>query len=135
MTELKEKQKQEALKRMDLLKLMKDVKNSFSKHGVVYYSERQNPFFDGVLYWCSNKPKFMDIIKEFEEETNYMVYHSQLVHTIYGDMLSLLFVSTHEEEWEQDKKDLMNGEALAYVNGEFGYIGVAPRNGGITRTW
>lgn len=141
MNNLKEMQKQEAVRRMKTLKLSSSVIKDFEKEDVVYYSERQNRVFDGILYWISNEDNFVKIVSDFEKEFNALVYHAQLSHTEFGDLLALLYVSSHQSEWESDLYDLMTGEAIAYVvnveynEGELGSIGVAPRNGGISRTW
>lgn len=141
MNNLKEMQKQEAVRRMKTLKLSSSVIKDFEKEDVVYYSERQNRVFDGILYWISNEDNFVKIVSDFEKEFNALVYHAQLSHTEFGDLLALLYVSSHQSEWESDLYDLMTGEAIAYVvnveynEGELGSIGVAPCNGGISRTW
>ncbi len=138
---LRQKQKLEALKRMELLKLLPQVKKDFEKNGTIYYSERQNAFFLATLYWVSNNEKFIEIINDFEKKHNSMVYHCQLTHTEWGDMLSLLYVSDNEEEWEMDKDDLKEGYALVRVENlddsnlsEFGSIGIKPAMGGVVRT-
>lgn len=137
---LKEKQEKEALTRLTMLHVMPEVKSAL-KQGVVYYSERQNEFFNATLYYVSNNENFVNIMKEFEKKTNAKVYHMQLTHTSIGDMLSILYVSAYEEEWEQDKEDLKNG--LAYVKvvnldyepySDYGMIGVKGSFGGVART-
>lgn len=138
----KEKQKQEAIKRMKALKLMKNVIDDFDKKGKVYYSERQNKIFDGILYWLDNEQKYVDLVKDFEQKFNAVVYHCQLTHTAFGDLLSMLYVSSHENEWESDFAMLKEGETYANVvnltdgdMSEIGMIGIAPRNGGVARTY
>lgn len=135
----KEVQKQEAIKRMRILKLMPQIIKEFEKKDVVYYSERQNKFFSATLYWLTNHQEYVEAVKKFEQETNSLVYHAQLTHTNIGDMLSLLYVSKYEEEWEREKEDLRRGETIAMViNGEIedmGYIGLKPSMGGVTRTY
>lgn len=141
MNNLKEMQKQEAVRRMKTIKLSSAVIKEFEKENVVYYSERQSRIFDGILYWISNEDKFVKIVSDFEKEFDALVYHAQLSPTEFGDLLALLYVSSHQSEWESDLNDLMIGEAIAYVvnvdynEGELGSIGVEPRNGGISRTW
>lgn len=139
--ELREKQKLEAIERMRILKLMKNVIRDFEKKDILYYSKRQNAFFDGVLYWISNEPKFVEIIKSFEEKYGFLVYHAQLSHTGFGDCLTLLYVSNDEREWSTEKESLKNGISCCYVYNldedlynEFGYCGIEPKNGGVTRT-
>lgn len=138
---LKEKQKQEALKRMQMLQLMNEVRNDFKKTGRVYYSERQNSMFNAVLYWLDNNPEYVKIVKDFEKKHNALVYHCQLTHFEFGSCLSLLYVSGEEDEWQMENDDLSEGYPLAYVvsldnesYSEFGSIGVRPSMGGIVRT-
>lgn len=138
---LKEKQKNEALKRMAMLNLMPQVIKDFEKKDKVYYSERQNAIFNAILYWLDNEPNYVEIVKQFEEKHNCLVYHCQLTHMEFGDLLSLLYVSENEEEWEQDKKDLREGCAFSYVANidcecynDFGTIGIKPSQGGVLRT-
>lgn len=141
----RQKQKQEALKRMKLLKLHSNVINEFKKEDVVYYSERQNAIFDGILYWVSNKPEYVEIIKEFETRHNALVYHAQFTRTTFGDCLTLLYVSQYDEEWEMDEHDLSQTEIMhtcAYVVNlddhdcsEFGYVGLVRKNGGVSRVY
>lgn len=61
--------------------------------------------------------------------------------TSIGRMHSYLYVSSNEEEWEQDRQDLKDGCPIVYVENvddellsEFGSIGIEPRNGGVVRT-
>lgn len=138
---LKEKQKEEALKRMKMLSLMSNVIKDFEKNGKVYYSERQNAMFNAILYWVDNEPKFAKIIQEKEKKNNILVYHCQLTHTQFGDLLSLLFVSDDEDNWEDERQELRNGIAYCYVanldceyDSDWGTIGIKPSMGGVLRT-
>lgn len=138
---LRERQKEEAIKRMKTLGLMSNVIKDFEKNNKVYYSERQNAFFNAILYWIDNEPEFIKTVKQFEKKHNALVYHCQLTHLECGDVLSLLYVSTNENEWQQDKEQLTQGIAYAYVknlksdyDSEFGSIGVRPSMGGVLRT-
>ena len=138
---LRERQQDEALKRMAILKLLPNVIEDF-KNGVVYYSERQNALFDGVLYWVSNNEEYEKILADFEKKHEALVYHAQLLHTSFGDMLTLLYVSKDPNEWQQDQEDLKDGVLFAYVANldggdysEFGSVGIVPKNGGVSRTF
>jgi hypothetical protein len=73
MENLRKKQKLEALKRMQLLELMPEVIEAFEKQYVVYYSE-----FFGILYWLSNKPEWVEFVKDFEDKHKALVYHAEL---------------------------------------------------------
>lgn len=144
---LKELQKQEAIKRLKLLKLLPEVIKDFEKNNRVYYSERQNKIFDGILYEVNQNPEFKRIIKEFEEKKNAIVYHAQLTRFEFGLCLSLLFVSEDEEEWEFEIEELTPDEnkimyPIAYcINldnpdfSEYGTIGIKSLNGGISRVY
>lgn len=141
-TTLLEEQKTEALERMKTLKIMGNVCNDFRQSGRVYYSERQNAIFDGVLYWLDNEEEYIKIKNDFEKEYGALVYHAQLTHTNLGDLLAFLYVSKTKREWKDDNALLKQGEAYAYVynlsdpySSEIGLIGVAPKNGGVTRTY
>lgn len=136
-TTLRNKQKLEAINRMKKLKLMTKVITDFKNHDIVYYSERRNELFNAILYWVSNKETYVKEIAAFEKKYNALVYHAQLTHTIWGDMLALLYVSSDESHWDYDNRGLEIGSQLVYViNGdfrEFGTIGIKSSMGGITR--
>lgn len=140
-TTLKEKQRQEGLERLRMLNVLGKVRQDFAR-GKLYYSERQNSFFNAVLYWVDNNPTWLDKIKKFESKNKVMVYHAQLTHLECGDCLSLLYVSKDEEEWENERDDLRKG--MPFVKtidpnaeddyfSEYGYIGIKPSMGGVAR--
>ncbi len=142
-------QKEEAIKRLKLLNVDKGVIKAFKEKDLVYYSERQNSFFDGIIYYLKNNPEWIEMVKNFEEENDCLVYHAQLTHTTFGDLLSLLYVNSETETWEADDIELATGyrkRGYAYVfayvvnlndetMSDFGDIAVAPKNGGITRMY
>lgn len=61
--ELRQLQKAEAIKRLELLKLLPNVITDFKNTDTVYYSERQNKIFDGILYWISNNEDYERLVK------------------------------------------------------------------------
>lgn len=137
----KEKQKQEAIKRLKMLKVMPNVIKDFEKNGRVYYSERQNKFFNAILYWLDNEEEYVKLVKAFEKKNNALVYHCQLTHTECGDLLSLLYVSADEDNWEYERQDIANGITYCYVanldceyDSDWGTIGIQPSQGGVLRT-
>ena len=141
MKTLRQKQKEEALKRMQMLKLMPSVIEDFKKNDKIYYSERQNAMFNAILYWVDNEEEYVKIVKDFEKKHKALVYHCQLTHMECGDNLALLYVSAHEEEWEMDREDLKQGYAFSYVrnldceyDSDLGTIGIRPSMGGVLRT-
>lgn len=131
---MKAKQRTEALKRMELLKLHENVIDDFKEISLLNQSEH-----GGILYWVEGEMEKK--IREWEEKTGNLVYHVIHDYTEFGELLSLLYVSTYEEEWETDREDIQDGYALAYVMNltddwcsEYGSIGIRPQWGGVVRT-
>ena len=131
---MKTKQRTEALKRMELLKLHENVIDDFKEIALLNQSE-----LGGILYWVEGEMEKK--IREWEEKTGNLVYHVIHDYTEFGELLSLLYVSTYEDEWETDREDIQDGYALAYVMNltddwcsEYGSIGIRPQWGGVVRT-
>lgn len=131
---MKAKQRTEALKRMELLKLHENVIDDFKEISLLNQSE-----LGGILYWVEGEMEKK--IREWEEKTGNLVYHVIHDYTEFGELLSLLYVSTYEDEWETDREDIQDGYALAYVMNltddwcsEYGSIGIRPQWGGVVRT-
>lgn len=131
----KAKQKKEALERMKLLSLSKNIIKEFDKEGIVNLSEN-----GGILYWLDSDQQ--SIVDEFEKEHDALVYHIIHDFTEFGELYSLLYVSKYEEEWEDEKDELKRGIALSYVKNmdddfcsEFGSIGIRPQFGGLVRMY
>ena len=129
---MKEKQFKQALERMEMLKLSKQCISAFEQ-GNVWVSEGI-----GALYECNEKEK--EIIKKFENKTGGLVYH--MIHNKFefGECYSILYVSKHEEEWNDDKTDINDGYLFVYVENidcpvfsEFGTIVVKSNIGGLIR--
>ena len=142
---LRELQKTEATHRLQLLeklyKMHQNVLREFTSDETIYYSEKINKSFCGILYWLNNKQEYVDAVKEIEQKYNIYVYHCILSHTEFGDLLDMLFVSSAQEEWEQEIEDLKTGyvESYCYVfdgdTSEFGTIKIKGVNGGLTREY
>lgn len=133
MENFKEVRKKDAVKRMRKLKIMENVIQEFMEEDKLYLSE-----FNGILYWLNEEQK--EMVRSFEAEYNALVYHVIKSYTNIGIMYSLLYISSHKEEWEQDMMDLDENCAIAYVfnetdpmMSEIGYIAVQPQFGGVTR--
>ena len=131
---MKAKQRTEALKRMELLNLHENVIDDFKEIALLNQSEH-----GGILYWVEGEMEKK--IREWEEKTGNLVYHVIHDYTEFGELLSLLYVSQYEEEWEMERDDLVNGYPLAYVMNltddwcsEYGSIGIRPQWGGVVRT-
>lgn len=128
-----EKAKKEAIERMKILKLSRNAITDFKDDDRLYKSEDL-----GFLYWLYDDEE--EMVKKFEKEHECVVYHVILSRTNIGTMYSLLYVSLDDEEWEEDRADLQNGQVLAYVVNkaapecsEIGYIGIKPQIGGLVR--
>ena len=144
--DLKQKQKEEAIKRLEILRekgLLKNVVDDFKKESLIYYSEQTK--LGGILYWCTkenNAERYVKIIEEFEKEHDVTVYHVIHTYTKYGELLNLLYVTSFEKDWEQDQQDLKENYSFCYVVdlddkifSEFGGIGIEVANGGLIRSY
>lgn len=143
--ELREKQKQEALKRLKILQkdylVHKNVLKEFKENETIYYSENFGGYMQGILYWLHNKSQYVEKVKEIEEKRNIYVYKCILSHTNFGDILDCLYISSDEESWEYEREQLENdGIVDSYcINlsdeycSEFSCIEIIGVNGGLTR--
>lgn len=136
---VKNEQKEIAYKCLKNFGLMDNVCKEFKEKGTLYYSERQNQIFDGILYWVSNHPEWMDEIRRIEEKYGVLVYHVYLYHASYGTVLDCLYVGG-EDTFEDTLSDSNDGIASIYaINlsepmfSEFGYGQYKKKNGGLTK--
>lgn len=146
-TDLRNKQKQEATERLKILEdnymMHKNVLKEFKQDETIYYSENLGGAFSGILYWLRNKPEFVNIVKNIEEKRNIYVYHCILSHySDDGDVLTMLYVSSDEEYWENERQELIDGCPCSYVYSfnfpqfsEFGGVTITGVNGGINRLY
>ena len=137
-------QKAEALKRLaylvskglheDVLEFFKDGKlcfsDCFSVLPTLYAFEKDN----GV------SEEWLDKVRKVEEDYDIYVYHVSHCYTTFGELLNLLYVTSYQEEWEDDWIDLKQGYPVTYVINlseptfsEFGSIGIKVVAGGIIR--
>lgn len=130
----REQKKVEALERMKLLKLNKNIIKEFEKENVVNMSEN-----GGYLYWLDSDQQA--IVDDFETKHDALAYHVIHDYTQFGELYALLYVSKYKKEWQDEKRELKCGYALAYVKNvtddwcsEFGSIGIKPQLGGLVRT-
>lgn len=130
---IREKQKNEAIKRMKILKLYENIIKEFEEENKLNLSESI-----GVLYWLKEEEK--ELVEEFENENGGLVYHLIRSLTDFGELYSIFYVSKYEEEWDMDLEDLKNNIAFVYVknlndelSSEFGSIGFKKSIGGLVR--
>ena len=139
---LKKEQKEESIKRLEILEeeysLYENVLKEFKIDEKVYYSESLGGNYNGILYWIDNEEKFIEEIKKIENKRNIYVYHCILKHTEYGELLLMLYVSNRKEDWEEERKDLLNGLPVIYacnlenkIFSEFGRVKITGINGGL----
>lgn len=131
----KEKQLQEALKRIEMLELHPNVAKELEKESKLNVSENM-----GALFWLKEGEE--KVIREIEEEYGVFIYHCIRTYTQMGMLLSCLYVSSSEEEWEMERVDLEGNRPLAYVYNadfpefsEFGGIGIKQQFGGVIREY
>lgn len=131
---MKEKMKEEAISRMNILKLHPNVIKEFSNSGKVNLS------LNAALYYLNDEQ--LARVQEFEQKYNALVYLVIQNHTQFGELLSFLYVSQYTEEWEYDRSDLKECYPLVYVANltdeicsEFGHIEIRPCVGGVIRTY
>lgn len=131
----KEQMKQEALVRMNILKLYPNVLHDFMIEDKLNFSA----YGRGILYWLTDEMR--ELVKDFEATYGFLVYHVIDDQTEIGRLFTLLYISTEKEEWPTDQQDLRDGCPMAYVINcdcdafsEFGTVGVKPIYGGVVRT-
>ena len=97
--------KDEAIKRMELLKLKSVAIQAFKDINTVYVSN-----LSGNLTITNIEQK--ELIEELEEDKNILIYH--LIHqtTQNRDVLYCLFVDSNKENWKADKEDLVKQFAV-----------------------
>lgn len=127
--------KQEAIRRMKLMRLYPPIIRDFEENDVTYYCEGQ-----GYLYWLHNVPEWLEIVAKFQKKYSALVYLAELSHTTFGRLLNLFYVSDHKAEWQADNADLKAGYACCYVHNlddeqcsEIGLIGFKSVTGGVKR--
>ncbi len=133
------KQKEEALYRMRQLTEAFDLNPNLVKYleeGRVYYS-----YITGISWACVDTimydPSYVEVIKNFEEESGGYVYHAIETESIYGKMLTLLFVSPREKNWGMER--LTENYIYSYVynfsdaDGERGDVFLSSDNGALVR--
>ena len=126
--------KQEALKRMEILKLSKEVRDAFEQKQQLYLSTAA-----GAM--PMNNPEWVKLIKKIEKEYGILVYHTIFHTTMFGVHLVLMYVGSEEDEWEIERDGIEKGYTYAYVENlyepdysEFGSIRVLPYKNGLLRT-
>lgn len=141
---MQKKMVEECKKRLGILLdmgLWDEVTKAFEKNGTTCLSETKVLFgVCGINFTFDEMPEFKAVKEQFEERYECRVYYGVLSDTACGQLLTLLYVSHDEEEWEDDRRELKEGYPFAYVwnrdeeFGEFGSVGIKMEQGGLVRT-
>jgi len=127
--------KQEAVRRMRLLKLGEDVVRDFEQDNQVSLSQE----FTGEIMLFFPDSGLEELIAGFQREYECLVYHVILNEIPgMGEICSLLFVSPTSSAWEGEREWLSaNGLVYAYVSSDMETgiceIGVMPSGRGLSR--
>ena len=97
--------KDEAIKRMEILKLKSVAIQAFKDINTVYVSN-----LGGDLSITNIEQK--ELIEELEEDKNILIYHLIRRTTKNRDVLYCLFVDSNKENWKADKEDLVKQFAV-----------------------
>lgn len=112
-----DKQLKEATKRKKLLNIVGKEVTQFTDEGVV------------------------NAVNTLEEKCGALAYHIIKTETQFYTEYSILYVSSHEENWSEDRNELKNGTVLAYVyndsyaEGKFDFINIKSEDGQLKRNW
>lgn len=131
-----EEKKIEAFNRMESLGLFMDAWE-FNETGEIRL------FLQNADLFLCVKGKELEQVRAFERSYNALVFAVIRTFTSDGMMDSYLFVSDYPEEWADDRRLLLEGEAMAYVYNhdvpycsEVGGIGIKRFSvSGLCRIW
>lgn len=136
MEQLKARQKAEAIERMKLLKLRKEVIEAFKTDGSVRLCTRPNGRFHALTEEETKE------VKAFERERGAIVFFVTRAVTLFGTLDAYFFVGKDPDAWACEREGYDEGYAYAYVFNrnnpscsEFGDICFSrTKNRGIVRT-
>lgn len=125
--------KDEAIERMEILQLHKNIIEDFKQSNKLNRSENS-----GTLYWLTDEEK--QLVTTFEKENSgTLVYH--IIKTITQDLgivYDLLYLTEDSEDWSIDREYLKDDLVLSYTitdNSESGFIKIKKTNCGIIREY
>lgn len=129
----KEEMKEEALERLKLLGIHKNVIKEFKEENILNKSEG----ILGSLYWLNEEEE--EMVRKDEKNWNVLVYHIILTNTINnGKIYDLLFITEEKQYWLEERVRLKAGYVLSHTVSQFsesGDIFVKNKNGGLVRVW
>lgn len=129
-----EEKKTEAIRRMEKLKLNPDIISEFSNENIIKVTDMKGNI-------SNIDDENLKYVKAFEQRYGTLVYHVMHSDTEFGELLTMMYVSDHSEEWTYDYNMLDDKIAYAYVENlseelfsEIGSVGFISINGGLVRT-
>ena len=134
--ELREKQKEVAIRLMITMDVYKPYIKAFKDEGTICLYEQ----YGG--YYIEEGDELYNKVKDFEKEHNCLVYAVTHEFTSFGECFDYLVVTQYEEEWDEliSYSDRTKHVVFAYVNNvdddwcsEFGDITVNQFGGGLAR--
>lgn len=118
----------EAVARMRLIGFNREIIEQFANRTLIRQS--LPPYYNSQPVLPDADTDLLARIAEFERVHDVLVYYIIRSHTELGEMEAYLYVSKYENEWVNDRNDLSENRALAYVANldhpdcsEFGSIG------------
>lgn len=134
---MKDELKQEAIKRLEILKLDSKIIKDFKDNNKVYVSKIKETGTEIIF-----DSKIVDMIKIFEQEKTIKIYHV----VIFDSQMYMLAIHKHKEEWKKEKLYLKKGwvTVILFDTSKEGVIefiardvGIEVENGKIKRlvTW
>lgn len=124
--------KEEALRRMRILKIKRSVQRAFEEKGTIYKAAY------GSLEEIG--PSEKELVKQWEEKTGKRVYYVMENYAWLGRLFTMLYVSKECSRWKQEKEEMKGGYVMAYCENmtdedlsEYGYITVKNCEGAAIR--
>lgn len=133
-----EEMRNEAVGRLDFLKIQPGTIRKFEKKGTVCISDPADAIFIKLEKTMRKQ------LAELEKENNILFYAAVREHDReIGTIDSFLYVSNDRDKWEKERKDLVLKRSYAYVINHddpydcgFGYIGIGrTEHAGLLRRW
>lgn len=123
--ENKQQMRIEAVERMKILKLDKQVISDFETQDIIYVSN-----IKGKLQKADDEQ--MELVKQFEEDKQIKIYHIIHQKTSSKDIVYFQYVSNNQNQWKLEKRDLdlgFDGVLCYKITKEIREIGVKAKDG------
>ena len=115
---MNEKFKKEAIDRLEILLrqgMKEDIVYRYHKENKIFYSE-QDETGHIVHRDLDDDPELKEIVRSLEQEYDIHVYYGTMNELGFAKILSLLAISEHENEWEDERNAMQrHRRAIAYT--------------------